>query len=103
MSTAVRCRARFWGHYRGRPFVYTDPEGDGSLYIFPDDDDFEDGPLSYYIWEDGNNSCDRNRGFLVGEDINQCSHDVYIDFIQPIEGHWPIGVLLESLFVRCQQ
>lgn len=88
----IRCRARFWGHYKGKPFVYTDPDGDGSLYIFPDDEE-----LSYYIWEDGNNACDHNRGFLLGEDINRCSHEIYIDFIQPLDAHWPIGVLLESI------
>lgn len=110
---SIQCRVRIWGHYKGKPFVYTDPpDSHGSQFYhspdeldrYIDDDDwgnYQDDITtlepSRYCWEEGNMSCDRNRGRFVGEDINHCSDDIYIDFIQPLEPGLMTLCLMESI------
>ena len=112
LEREIRCRARFWGHYQGKQFIYTDPDDyEGSLYDWvplEDEDEVNGGSPNYYIWEEGNNACDRNRWFLVGgapstySSWHPCTYDIHIDFIQPLGRNWPIGVLLESLYADPQ-
>lgn len=87
----ICCRARVQGVYRGKPFDYTEPEGeDGSYYLLPD------GDPSTFWWADGNMSCDCNRGRFVGENIEECGEDILIDTVSPVEFEGPILRLNES-------
>jgi hypothetical protein len=75
--------------------VYTDPPDHSSqLYTLGDYEENwgndEDDPVGEgwypqrYNWRDGNFSCDCNRSRFIGKDL-RCGHQIYIDFIQPIE------------------
>jgi len=52
-------RVRITGTYEGEPFVYEDPEGDGSFFLHPEGEGGLD--TTRFHWTDGNYGCDCNR------------------------------------------
>ena len=93
----VQCRCRITGTYKGKTFVYTDPEGsDGSQFI---DDS---GDPSTYWWTEGNFACDCNRSEFLPDEFGhdgECGNSIVIKkiecvdydgpvlFIEPLPGH----------------
>jgi hypothetical protein len=69
----------------------------------------EDGTPNLYIWEEGNYSCDCNRGIFFGEDYDdvKCGDGKYLVKIKVLTGEviydeWPdpCEMLLKAIFKR---
>lgn len=86
----IQCRVVIKGFYNGKPFTYTDPEGqDGTQFIWPD------GDPSEFWWSEGNMSCGCNRGRFAGVAGANCHTEVYINTITPLDPALPSLVLDE--------
>lgn len=92
-----QCRVKITGTYKGKPFVYIDPEdSQGSQFISADND-----PSTFW-WTDGNYSCDCNRSRFVPldmieeEKVGRCGDEIYIDTVEPLDNRLPMLVLNES-------
>ncbi len=90
----VNCRVRIEGSYRGEPFVYVDPPGVASQFVWLDGVFNRDpgNPMdpSTYWWSEGNYCCDCNRAsFLPGGPELPCGETIRIDRIVPLDPRLP--------------
>lgn len=96
----VNCRVRIEGTYQGKPWVYVDPPGERSQYIWPPDEGGNIDPSEYW-WSEGNMSCDCNRQNYLPDEMcpkedMPCGNTIRIDRIIPLHDANLTLDLLES-------
>lgn len=91
-------KARIYGVYEGKQFIYEDKENDYSLYIDNNWVTSEDWVCSY-SWREGIQHCDCYRGRYVGIEL-ECGNSIDINFIQSIDDKFNTICLFESMNIK---
>lgn len=94
-QNAVRCRIE--GTYNRTPFVYEDPPGKGSQYLWFDTLTNKVDPSTFF-WEEGNMSCDCNRCRFLPKDMDHdesCGDSIKIHRVIPLIDNAPDNWTLE--------